>query len=110
MIVANFVTNRPTMSETRTYEDFYKFLGTRPHKLGVVSRLYPENTATYLTESLRNIFYKDKDVDKFNISTSMMFEWDVETNNIKKIEFAEVPEGDGANGTEITMAFRENYD
>ena len=33
----------------------------------------------------------------------------METNNIKKIEFAEVPEGDGANGTEITMAFRENY-
>ena len=29
MIVANFVTNRPTMGETRTYEDFYKFLGTR---------------------------------------------------------------------------------
>ena len=29
MIVANFVTNRATMSETRTYEDFYKFLGTQ---------------------------------------------------------------------------------
>ena len=27
MLVANFVTNRPTMSETRTYEDFSKFLG-----------------------------------------------------------------------------------
>lgn len=29
MIVANFVTNRSTMSDTRTYEDFYKFLGMR---------------------------------------------------------------------------------
>jgi len=57
MIVANFVTNRATMGDTRTYEDFYKFLGTKPYKLGVVSRLYPELTATYLTESLRNIFY-----------------------------------------------------
>ena len=28
MIVANFVTNRATMGDTRTYEDFYKFLGT----------------------------------------------------------------------------------
>ena len=27
MLVANFVTNRPTMSDTRTYEDFSKFLG-----------------------------------------------------------------------------------
>lgn len=27
MLVANFVTNRPDMSSTRTYEDFSKFLG-----------------------------------------------------------------------------------
>lgn len=27
MLVANFVTNRPQMGETRTYEDFSKFLG-----------------------------------------------------------------------------------
>ena len=82
MIVANFVTNRPTMSETRTYEDFYKFLGVRPHKLGVVSRLYPENTATYLTESLKNVFYNDrKGANKFQSVDSMMFEWEIETNH-----------------------------
>lgn len=110
MIVANFVTNRPTMSETRTYEDFYKFLGARPHKLGVVSRLYPENTATYLTESLRNVFYNDrKGANKFQSIDSMMFEWEVETNFIKRIEFAEVPSGTGANGEEIVMAFKERY-
>lgn len=28
MLVANFVTNRANMSATKTYEDFYKFLGT----------------------------------------------------------------------------------
>ncbi len=27
MIIANFVSNPPTMGDTRTYEDFYKFLG-----------------------------------------------------------------------------------
>lgn len=27
MLVAEFQTVRPTMSETRTYEDFYRFLG-----------------------------------------------------------------------------------
>jgi hypothetical protein len=59
MVIASFVTNRATMSDTRTYEDFYKFLGTRPHKLGLVSRLYPDLTASYLTESLKNIFYQD---------------------------------------------------
>lgn len=78
MIVANFVTQRPTLSETRTYEDFYKFLGARPHKLGVVSRLYPENTATYLTESLKNVFYNDKKgANRFQSVDSMMFEWEV---------------------------------
>lgn len=110
MIVANFVTNRPTMSETRTYEDFYKFLGARPHKLGVVSRLYPENTATYLTESLKNIFYNDKKgANKFQSVDSMMFEWEVESNYIKRIEFAEVPAETGENGGEIVMAFKERY-
>ena len=81
MIVANFITKRPTMSDTRTYEDFYKFLGTRPYKLGVVSRLYPELTASYLTESLRNIFYNDtKKSNRFQSLNSLYFEWEVETN------------------------------
>lgn len=110
MIVANFVTNRPTMSETRTYEDFYKFLGAKPTRLGVVSRLYPELTASYLTESLRNIFYMDsKSNNKYRNIDSMYFEWEVETNYIKRVELAATPEGDGCNGTSIFFAFKENY-
>lgn len=78
MLVASFVTNRPTMSETRTFEDFSKFFGERPHRLGVVSRLYPELTATYLTESLRNIFYGDtKKAAGFQNIDSTYFEWEV---------------------------------
>lgn len=34
---------------------------------------------------------------------------EVETNYIKRVEFADVPVGNGANGTEITMAFKERY-
>ena len=110
MIVANFVTNRPTMSETRTYEDFYKFLGTRPTKLGVVSRLYPELTASYLTESLRNIFYQSgKSDSKYRSIDAMYFEWEVETNYIKRVEFADTPTEVGENGSEIVMAFKERY-
>lgn len=33
----------------------------------------------------------------------------METNQIKKIEFAEVPQETGENNSEITMAFKENY-
>ena len=98
------------MGDTRTYEDFYKFLGTKPYKLGVVSRLYPELTASYLTESLRNIFYQDrKSGNKYQSIDSMYFEWEVETNYIKRVEFAAIPEGDGSDGTEITFAFKERY-
>lgn len=75
MIVANFVSNHAAMGDTRTYEEFYKFLGTKPHKLGVISRLYPEYTASYLTESLRNIVYQDsKSKNKYQSINSMYFE------------------------------------
>lgn len=110
MIVANFISKRPTMGETRTYEDFYKFLGTKPTRLGVVSRLYPELTASYLTESLRNIFYMDsKSNQKYRSIDSMYYEWEIDTNFIKRIELADCPQGDGADGTSIFFAFRENY-
>ena len=88
MIIANFVSNRPTMSDTSTYEDFYKWLGTKPHKLGVVSRLYPELTASYLTESLRNIFYQDrKSTNRYQSIDSMYFEWEVEIISFDLIKF-----------------------
>lgn len=110
MIVAEFTTQRPTMSETYTYEDFYKFLGTQPHKLGVVSRMFPDLTASFLTESLQNVYYNDKKKgNKFQSIDAMYFEWDVETNYIKRIEFADDVVETGENGSEITMAFRERW-
>ena len=39
----------------------------------------------------------------------MYYDWEIDTSNIKRIEFADVPTEDGANGTEITMAFKERY-
>jgi hypothetical protein len=110
MRIASFVSNVPTMDDTRTYEDFYKYLGDKPTRLGIVSRMYPQNTATYITESLKNIFHLDKNkTNRFQSTNSLMYEWEIETNYIKRIEFAAVPEGDGAGGTEIIMAFRERY-
>ena len=75
MIVANFTTNRPTMGETRTYEDFYKFLGVRPNRMGIVSKMYEDLTASYLTEALRNIVYMDaQKTEKFRPIDTMRFE------------------------------------
>lgn len=70
--------------------------------------MYTDNTLNFITDGLRNIFYKDEKADQFQLSSSLLFEWIVETNNIKKVEFAEVPTDPG-DGTEITMAFKENY-
>lgn len=109
MLVANFTSRIPTMGQTKTYEDWSKYLGSRPHRLGVVARMYTDNTLSFITDGLRNIFYKDEKQDQFQLSSSLLFEWNVETNNIKKVEFAEVPTETGENGSEITMAFKENY-
>ena len=109
MLVANFTSRIPTMGQTKTYEDWSKYLGSKPHRIGVVARMYTDNTLNFITDGLRNIFYKDEKADQFQLSSSLLFEWTVETNNIKKVEFAEVPTEDGANGTEIPMAFKENY-
>lgn len=109
MLVANFTSRIPTMGQTKTYEDWSKYLGSKPHRIGVVARMYTDNTLNFITDGLRNIFYKDEKADQFQLSSSLLFEWIVETNNIKKVEFAEVPTETGENGTEITMAFKENY-
>ena len=99
------------MDDTRTYEDFYKYLGVKPTRLGVVSRMYEDLTASFLTESLKNIFYQDAkgSGNKYQSVNALQFDWEIETNYIKRIEFADIPDGDGAGGTEIIMAFRERY-
>lgn len=110
MLIANFTTQVPTMGNTRTYEDFYKFLGVKPARLGIVANLYPQNTAEYLTTSLKNVIYNNtKSGNKFQRLNSLMYEYEIQTNQIKRIEFAAAPTEDGANGTEITFAFKENY-
>lgn len=96
--------------DTKTYEDWSKYLGQKPHRLGVVARMYTDNTLNFITDGLRNVFYKGEKASNYDLSTSsLVFEWHIETNNIKKVEFAEVPTETGENGTEITMAFKENY-
>ena len=60
------------------YSDILLTLLTRPVRLGLVSRLYPELTAQYLTDSLMNVFYMDnKSNNKFRSIDSMYFEWEV---------------------------------
>lgn len=72
--------------------------------------MYTDLTASFLTEALGNIFYRENGgKPKYQSVDTMMVDWTVETNQIKRIEFAAVPEGDGAGGTDIIMAFKEHY-
>ena len=73
--------------------------------------MYDDLTASFLTESLKNIFYQDAkgSGNKYQSVNALQYDWEIETNYIKRIEFAAIPEGDGAGGTEIIMAFRERY-
>lgn len=73
--------------------------------------MYKNLTASYLTEALKNVFYQDAkgSGNKYQSVNALQYDWSIETNYIKRIEFADVPVGDGAGGSEIIMAFRERY-
>ena len=87
MRIAQFTSNVPTMGNTRTYEDFYKYVGVKPTRLGVVTRMYEDLTASFLTDSLRNVFYRDAkgSGNKYQSINSLMFDWDLETNRCGSI-------------------------
>lgn len=109
MIVASYVNVKPEMAHSRTYEDFYKFLGTRPKMMGVMARMNTHNTATFLTEALMNVYYNSKTANKFQPINSLMIEWEIDVEFVKRVEFAAAPVGNGAGGADILMYFKERY-
>lgn len=109
MVIASYINVKPELAHSRTYEDFYKFLGTRPKMMGVMARMYQHNTATFLTEALNNIYYNSKTVNKFQPLNSLLVEWSIDVEFVKRVEFADAPSGDGSGGTDITMYFKERY-
>jgi hypothetical protein len=74
MIVASYVNLKPEVAHSRTYEDFYKLLGTTPKMMGVMARMNMNNTATFLTEGLMNLYYNQKTVNKFQPINSLQVE------------------------------------
>lgn len=74
MVIASYVNVKPEMAHSRTYEDFYKFLGVRPKMMGVMAKMYPHNTAVFLTEALNNIYYNQKSANKYQPINSLSFE------------------------------------
>lgn len=109
MKIFDLTSIRPSMGDTKTYEDFAKFLGTAPHRLGIVSSMSPELTASYLTESLMNIYANEKSPSKYQNINALVFEWEIDVDYIKRVRLAANPVGTGSGGSLITFAFQERY-
>lgn len=105
----SFTSIRANMAGTRTYHDFSKFLGENPYRMGIVSQLYPQHTASFLTEGLGNIHHIKEGGDSYQKINSMCFEWQIDVNFVKTVPLSETPKETGENGSEITLYFPERY-
>ena len=109
MRISGFTTTRPNMPTTRLAEDFMKFLGANPARLGIVSTLYDQYTATHLTEALMNTYTMEKGKKGFQSINSFLIEWDLQVNKIKRVPIIAAPEGTGVNAGDVKFYFPENY-
>lgn len=88
---------------------FHKFLGANPARLGIISTLYDQYTATHLTEALMNTYTVEKNKKGFQSINSFQIEWDLQVNKIKRIPLLAKAEGTGENGGDVKFYFPENY-
>lgn len=80
-----------------------------PARLGIVSNLYKQYTASALTEALMNVYDMPKDkANSFQSINSFLIEWDIDVNFVKRLPIL-AKEGDGAHGSEIIFHFPERY-
>lgn len=88
---------------------FSKWLGARPARLGIVSTLYDQYTATHLTEALMNTVTREKkNTDSFTSINSFLVEWDLKVNRVHRVPILSVT-GDGCNGADVIFTFPENW-
>lgn len=80
-----------------------------PARLGIVSTLYDQYTATHLTEALMNTYTMDKGKKGFQSINSFLVEWDIAVNKLKRIPIVAAPEGTGINACDVKFYFGENY-
>ena len=81
----------------------------KPARLGIVSTLYDQYTATHLTEALMNTYTMEKGKKGFQSINSFLIEWDLQTKKIKRVPLVAAPEGSGLNAGDVKFYFPENY-
>lgn len=86
-----------------------KFLGDRPQRMGIVANLYPQYTASHMTEALMNVWTVDGEKRKgYKSIDSFTVEWDIKVNRIHKVKITSA-QGTGINKSDIMFYFPENY-
>lgn len=81
----------------------------KPERLGIISNLYKQYSATALTEALMNVWATNPNKSsKFQPLNSFMVEWEINVNFIKRIPILAI-EGTGENGQEVIFHFPEHY-
>lgn len=80
-----------------------------PARLGIVSTLYDQYTATHLTEALMNTYTMEKGKKGFQSINSFLIEWDLQAKKIKRVPLIAAPEGSGVNAGDVKFYFPENY-
>jgi hypothetical protein len=110
MKIVDRVTVLQNISDTKTVQNFGTFLGTNPHKLGTVATMYPELAITTLTDALKNVFYNPtKKEGSFTPINSMVVEWKIDVNFIKRVQIVGSISGNGANQKVETIIMEEQY-
>lgn len=86
----------------------YMMRMSKPARLGIVSQLYDQYTASHLTEALLNTYSLEKQKKTFQSIDSFVVEWDVKVNRIKRVPILSC-DGTGENAGDVIFHFPENY-
>jgi len=98
------------ISDTKTVQNFGTFLGNKPHKLGTVVTMYKNLALSTLTDALKNVYYNPKkDGGSFTPINSMVIEWNIDVNFIKRVKVVGSISGSGANKNVESVILAERY-
>lgn len=110
MRVINYNTIPSHASDTRTMQTIGAMLGNKPERLSQMVTLRPDYTINFLTDGLKNTFFKDvKNKDKFEPIKSMSYEWNIQSHQIPRIKIVEDTTEDGYGRVMVPVYLEQKY-
>lgn len=96
-------------ADTKTMQDLGQVLGMKPQMSRAVVTMYPQLSLTSLTEALGRVYKKKNEATKTEPLKSFSFEWDIQTNQIPTVKFAEDCTENGVGGAEFRVIMEKKY-